>query len=104
MEKTVGCSTCAEGKLETALIDDSGCCVGDDPKLPGHAVGDWHWHCCHLTKPLEDCPLCGTPPKICTCGHPAWCHTGEEGCMGLDDECEEGCLDFIWNGKPASWV
>ena len=74
MEKTIGCKDCEEGKYETLLIDDSGCSVGDDPKLPGHAIGDYSWHCCHNTNPLKDCPLCGPPPKICFCGGPDWSH------------------------------
>lgn len=103
MEKTPGCSTCDEGKLETYLIDDSGCAMGDAPKLPGHAVGDYHWHCCHNTDPLKDCPLCGEPPKLCVCGCPDWSHQAKEGCGGFDDECPEECKEFEWDGNTPSW-
>lgn len=102
IDKTPGCKTCQEGKLETFLLDDSGCGVGDSPKLPGHAISDYHWHCCHNTNPLADCLLCGPPPKICVCGCPDWSHQPE--CGGFDDECEDNCKEFEWNGEQASWT
>ena len=103
IERTPGCRTCDEGKLETFMLDDSGCGVGDSQKLPGHAVGDWTWHCCHNLKPLEDCPLCGTPPQMCVCGGPDWAHQPGEVCFHGEDECEDECTEFEWDGCQASW-
>lgn len=102
--KTLGCKDCAEGKFKTYMLDDSGCAVGDDPKLPGHAAGDYHWHCCHNTEPLKDCPLCGPPPKMCECGGAEWAHQPGEECFHGDDECPENCTEFKWNGNPISWT
>ena len=102
VEKTLGCKTCDEGKLDTFLVDGSGCGVGESPKLPGHAVDDYHWHCCHNTEPFANCPLCGPPPKICLCGCPDWAHQPD--CQGVEDFCENGCAEFQWDGIQASWL
>ena len=96
---TNGCPSCAEGKVPEWL-DDSGCSVSDNPKLPGHGSGDYHWHCCHWDengKEVKECPLCGPLPEMCECGHIDYAHEGDNKpcCEGdeYDDDCE--CLKFV---------
>ena len=101
IDKTPGCPSCEYGRAETLLIDDSGCYVGDRPKLPGHAVDDFSWHCCHLISPLSDCLICGRPTQRCMCGAPKWCHQPEEECFEYDPN---GCREYRWDGQPGRWV
>lgn len=98
------CHSCLNGD-KPKIIDEDGTysSVSGKPGLPGHALGDAYTHCVHVEKPLEDCPVCGPPPRRCLCTHPDWCHD-EEGCHPGEDDCDEECIGFRDDGQPSSWV
>ena len=99
---------CPECEKENApiIIDEDGTLskISGKTGLPGHAIGDFYFHCIHYEKPDFDCPICGEPPRVCLCGHVDIFHEGGEGeCGPIDEDCEGLCKKFIDDGTPKRW-